>query len=155
VRFCDKFEIKDGTGATAATLKEPSLFQKLCQVACPCGGNKLLLGVCDAAGDAVCDLRTPSQCCRCGMCICACSFSGPIKVKLNITEPGEPTEIGSMEIEAPRFVPMLECSGPTAKVTMDLTKMGAKATHDTKRALMALAMMADAMFVAPTIAPCA
>jgi hypothetical protein len=83
--FCDKYVVKDGSGSAAAELREPTLCQKLVQMVCPCGGNKLLMAVHDAAGDALFDLRTPSLCCKCGCLACSCTCNGPIKVALNVT----------------------------------------------------------------------
>jgi hypothetical protein len=63
--------------------------------------------------------------------------------------------LGTVEIEAPRFIPCVDCAGPTATIKIDTSKMGARATNDGKRALMALAIMADLAYIVGSVAPCA
>jgi len=88
--FCDKYEVLDSAGATAAQLFEPSCFGKLCQALLPCRGGQLILSAKDSAGEPMFDLRTPPACicaCKCGctlQCGC-CSCCKDLVVMLAIT----------------------------------------------------------------------
>jgi len=62
--------------------------------------------------------------------------------------------MAELKVTAPMCLPMPGCASSQSIITCDLTEMGKAATVDAKRAIMALGVMADALFAVPQVGPC-